>query len=229
VDPTRPESHGPFLVYFVPDLEAVETGKEVPGYYMLLKIDPRFPDMDEEINWYSGSVTSTGAHCLFKMPAWPFSLWPNGVNAATLYDTMMSQLPPAVVKSFNACHSTFDTELETAELESRKWKYVMLDFSKCKDGTLSSKLVFIDAGEKEVLDYDVIEVPDVDKDGNVLFNETYLGFRVGVERGGRKVVRTSHAVKSKLQQKREAAAEAREEAAAEARGAAANGKVEMTE
>ena len=203
------------------DFDAVETGKEVPGCYMLLKIDPQFPDMDKEINWYSGSVTSTGAHCLFKMPAWPFALWPNGVNAGALYDTIMAQLPPAVVKSFNPCHSTFDTELETAELESRKWKYVMLNFSKCKDVTLSSKLVFADAGEKEVLDYDVIEVPYVDRNGVVLFNETYLGFRVGVERGGRKVVRTAHTAKNKLQQKREAAADAR--------AAAVAGKAEMTE
>jgi hypothetical protein len=72
-----------------------------------------------------------------------------------------------------------------------------LDFSSVNDGgELSSKLLFADAGDREVLDLDVIEVPvALDEEGDILHSEyCLLGFKVGCidpdhGQGGRKVAR----------------------------------------
>ena len=179
-----------------------------------MPIDHRFPELDEEINWYSAHVA--GSHqVLFRMPAWPYPLWPKANNAEILYNAILRQVPEPVRKSMNAAHSVFDPSSEAAEtaaVEVRKWKYVMLDFSKVKGiGELSSKVLYSDAGDKEALDYDLIEIPtSVNQKGQVLALQTFLGFRVGCidDSGGRKIAR-SGAKKSKLQQKREAAAASR--------------------
>lgn len=170
--------------------------------------------MDEEITWYSGNVAGA-THLLFRMPAWPYPLWPKAVNSEYLYASITDQVPEPVKKSMNSCHSVFDPSSEDAEsaaVEARKWRHVLLDFSKVRGiGELSSKVLFSDAGEKEALDYDLIEVPlHFDNDGNALSYQTLLGFKVGCvdPNSSRKVARTG-AIKSKLQQKREAAQRAR--------------------
>lgn len=214
VNVNKPESNGPFLVYEVPDFPAAKDGKEVRGFYILLPIDHRFPDMDEEVNWYSAHVAG-GQHVLFKMPAWPYPLQPGIANGDYLYKAIMSQVPVHVQKSMNNAHSVFDPENEdlhdAALLESRKWKYALLDFSKVKDvETLSSKILYADAGDKDALDFDVIDVPLYfnARTKEVTHVQTFLGFKVGMEASGRKVTRTGKE-KSKLQKKREEAAAAR--------------------
>ena len=142
---------------------------------------------------------------------------------------MIIQVPAPVGKSMNNVHSIFDSSAEegknisAGEIEARKWRYVMLDFSKVKGvGELSSKAVYADDGEKDSLDYDYIEVP-------MFFDETkkeishhkiFLGFKVGVHspegEGGRKVQRTG-VKKSKLQLKKEEAKRRREAEQAKAK------------
>ncbi len=99
----------------------------------------------------------------------------------------------------NHAHSVFATDSDKSqdlETLSRQWKYFLLDFTGVKDlGELSSKVLFADAGDREVLDYDVIEVPvSVDVNCNIVHSEYLLGFKVGCrdldgEGGGRKVAR----------------------------------------
>lgn len=213
MNPTKPESNGPFLIYEVPNFQGAEADTEHKGFYMLLPIEHCFPDMDEEVNWCSGHVAGS-THILFRIPAWPHALYPKALNSEILYKSILEQVPEPVQKSMNASHTVFDSEdADTAATESRKWKYVLLDFSKVKDlGELSSKVLYQDAGERESLDYDLIDVPlYADGSGNVTHMQSFLGFKVGCvdARSSRKVAR-SGARKSKLQQKREAAVAARQ-------------------
>ena len=117
----------------------------------------------------------------------------------------------------NEAHSVFDKDEDNedgsmaVELENRKWSYYLLDFSKVKGvGELSLKAVCAEAGEKETLDYDLLDVPLYGTNEKVTHYQSMMGFRVGnVEAGkrdGRKVQRSAGVAKSKLQQKHEEAA-----------------------
>lgn len=212
VNPDHPESNGPFLVYDVPDLPGT-SGVQYKGFYLILPIDTRFVDMDDEVAWYTGACSGSKG-LLFKLPAWPFVLYPKG-DSRKHYDNLLKAVPEYVQRSMNDAHSFFDpgqadedlASNATAQAESRKWRYINLDFSSVKGSwNLSSKHIFADAGEREVLDYDYIEVPNAG--GRA---DAFLGFRVaripidsGSKGAGRKVQR-SDAQKSKLQQKRDAA------------------------
>lgn len=195
----KPEANGPFLVYEIPDMKGVEENTEHRAFYMITRIDPRFAELNDELNWYSANVVSDH-HILFRFPGWDYPFWPGNSKTEALFAALVKQTPEAVQKSMNACHSVFDRESE-AEAESRKWKYILLDFSRVKNPPeLSSQLVNKDAGEKEILDYDYLEV---DVDGAL---ETFLGFKVGcVDPGMTRKVARSAIKKSKLAQKREAA------------------------
>ena len=83
-------------------------------------------------------------------------------------------------------------------------------------GELSSKKVYSQAGNQEILDFDLLIIPAAwDDNNNVLHNGKFLGFRVGVSEGGRKTSRKA-TQKSKLAQKRAAAAAQAKAAAAAA-------------
>ena len=108
---------------------------------------------------------------------------------------IQEQVPGPVQKAMNHAHSVFAPDSDTAEsMEalSRQWKYILLDFTGVKDlGELSSRVLFADAGDKDVLDYVVIEIPVTFEDkGDTVFCEYLLGFKVGcIGEGGRKVAR----------------------------------------
>ena len=187
---------------------------EYRGFYCLLPTDNRFAEMDDEITWYSGRVLNS-TQVLFRLPAWPFCLWPKGDHSRDLYAQVVSRLSKPIEKSMNAAHAVFDKDdMDTAVMEARKWKNVILDFSKVKDiGELSSKVIYGDAGEEETLDYDWIQVPHfwtIDQSTGqkcATHNEELLGFKVAsvTSEGARKVKRTDKK-KSKLAEKRAAAA-----------------------
>ena len=214
VDPDKPETNGPFLIYQVPDFPGAKEGTEHKGFYIIMPVDHRFPDMDEETTWYSAYVSGSH-HVLFKFPAWPYALWPKADNGEILYDSILDQVPECVRKSLNNCHAVFDPDgsaghAGAAEVEARKWEYAMLDFSQIKGiGELSSRVLYDQAGDKDTLDYDLIEVPlYFDSDTSTISHyQTFLGFKVGSVDpegpSGRKVAR-SGTKKSALQLKREA-------------------------
>jgi len=214
VNKDDPEANGPFLIYDVPDFPAAKDGKELRAFYMLLQVDHRYQEWDPSINWFTGHVVGSH-HIMFKVPAWPFALYPKTPNAEVLYESMMEQVDDSVRKSMNNAHSVFDADgdLSEAEIEDRKWKYYFLDFTGIQGiGELSSKVVFDEAGKKEDLDFDYIEVPlyyDT-KTSQITHNESWLGFKVGcvdVEgRDGRKTQRQQVQL-SALERKRRAKAE----------------------
>jgi hypothetical protein len=113
--------------------------------------------------------------------------------------TIQDQVPKSVQKALNHTFSVFAPDSDTAqsmETLSRQWKYSLMNFSSTKDvGELSSKVLYADAGEREALDFDVIEVPaEHDKNGELLHSEyLVLSFKVANlddgEGGGRKVAR----------------------------------------
>ena len=211
----RPEANGPFLVYEVPNFRGADQTTEYAGFYILLPIDNRFGEMDDQTSWYSGKVVSSN-QILFQMPAWPFALWPFGAHSRIVYDQITSQVGDEAHKSMNSAHHAFDKKdgTDAALLESRKWKYVLLDFSGIPNvNELSSKVLYTDAGEQEMLDYDFISCPaewttdPTTGSNNIIREEELLGFKVASidTHGGRKVLRTAQK-KSKLAQKKEEAA-----------------------
>jgi hypothetical protein len=106
---------------------------------------------------------------------------------------IQDQVPEPVQAAMNDTHSVFEhgsDSSQSMETLSRQWKYFMLDFSGVNDvAELSAKVLFADAGDTDVLDYDVIQVNSNSGDTHVL-----LGFKVGCieldgKGGGRKVAR----------------------------------------
>jgi hypothetical protein len=200
VNPNKPECNGPFLIYRVPNFDGAKDGTEFKGFYIILGINKDFLEIDDSTNWFSANVTGT-QHLLFRMPAFPYALWPwlKGNVGESFMKIIQDQVPEPVQKAINHAHSVFAPDSDTSksmETLSRQWKYFLLDFSGVKDvGELSSKVLFADAGDREVLDYDLIEVPvSVNNKGEVVHSEYLLGFKVGCidpdgEGGGRKVAR----------------------------------------
>ncbi len=155
----------------------------------MLGIDKDFLEIDDSTNWFSANVTGT-KHILFRMPSpFPNAFWPwlKGSDGEEFMKNIQDQVPEPVQKAMNHAHSVFAPDLDTAqsmETLSRPWKYYLLDFSVFKDvGEVSSKVLFADAGDREVLDFDVIEeAPPVARDekGDICLHSEYLlGFKVG--------------------------------------------------
>jgi hypothetical protein len=217
------KDNGPFMVYDCPDFEA-KANIQMRAFYIVLRIDHRFVELDDNTNFYSARVV--GTHQIqFKVPAWPFPLFPHPKNQHSdkFWRALTDQVPRSVRNEMTNVHSVFDGDnMETAAsagaIEARKWSTMTLDFTKVKGvGQLSSSAVYADAGKMEALDFDYIELPvyrydDSTKKHSKIDEEHFLGFKVGVlapdGEGSRKVGRSA-APKSKLALKREEAAAAR--------------------
>ena len=128
---------------------------------------------------------------------------------------VLKGVPPAVAKSMNHCHDIFSTREQNqnvALVESRKWGSVTLDFSGVKgmdELSLSSRVLYAEAGKKEMLDYDLIKIPLHYSNGKVHLWQTFLGFKVGTvsregDHGGRKIARKAVTM-SKMAEKDEQA------------------------
>jgi hypothetical protein len=202
VNPNKPECNGPFLLYKVPNFDGAKDGTEFKGFYIMLEINKDFLKINDSANyWFSTNVTGTKP-ILFRIPAFPYVLWPwrKGNAGEEFMKIIQDQVPEPVQKAINHAYSVFAHEPDTVqstETLSRQLKYYLLDFSSVKDvGQLSSKVLFADAGDREALDFDVIEVPvGLDEEGKILHSEyNLLGFKVGCldpdgDGGGRKVAR----------------------------------------
>lgn len=211
--------NGPFLIYDCPDFEAKQN-IQMRAFYIILRIDHRFVELDDNANFYSARVL--GAHQIqFRVPAWPFALFPHtkNQNSEEFWKVLTSQVPTSVRNEMINVHSVFDGDnMETAAsagaVEARKWSTIILDFSKVKGvGSLSSSAVYPEAGKLEALDFDYMELPVFGgAKGLQIDVEHFLGFKVGViapdGEGSRKVGRSA-VPKSKLALKREEAERAR--------------------
>jgi hypothetical protein len=206
VNPNKPECNGPFTIYKVPDLDGAEKGSQYKGYYMILKIAKEFFDLDDKIAWFSGSIIDE-KRIKFRFPSYPFGLWPWQKNDSgeKFMAHIQQYVPMPVQRAMNDAHSVF-ADRDSSEVLSRQWQYIILDFSADKDSNhseLSSKVLFKEAGDKEILDFDIIEFTST---------ETWLGFKVAwVEdgrSGGRKVARQEEKLSAFAQKKKDAAAAA---------------------
>jgi hypothetical protein len=200
VNANEPECNGPFLTCKVPDFEGAKAGTEHKGFYIILPITKEFLYVDDTTNWFSANVTSS-KHIMIRIPAFPYPLWPwlKDGEGEQFMKTIQEQVPEPVRKAMNHAHSAFAPDADAAQTQdtlSRQWKYFLLDFSSVKDlEDLSSNILFAEAGPREALDYDVIQVP-IKAGGSgkeVLHYECLLGFKVGCidpdREGGRKVAR----------------------------------------
>ena len=184
--------------------------------------------MDSTINWYSAKVIDE-ATVQFRVPAWPFPMWPWNHNNTSLalggplYTMLQGQLPPCVQKSFNHHHSPWGTKqdgeddvAQTAEILSRMWIYYTIDFSSVKDsGSLRASILNEDPKTGDALDWDLVEV-DLGR-GDIELEETFMGFHVGREmedgplknkRGAAKMSKLGEKIAQREARKQKKAAEA---------------------
>jgi hypothetical protein len=211
VNVDKPECNGPCIVYEVPDFPGLKEGEEHKGFYIILPADRRYIDLDQHEEFYTARVIAS--HTVqIKLPAWPYSLWPHG-EIRPVYDSIIEQVPECVSRSMNDAHNKVDKSSSMGQ-ESRKWNYINLDFSRVESAqrmNLDSSILFDGAGDEQILDYELIEVPLVwrwlkNEVGQtvqkILARETVLGFRVGLKstESGRKTKRVNVA-RSKLAQK----------------------------
>lgn len=208
VNMKKPESAWPMLVYTVPDFPGVVDGTEHKGLYILCDVDKRFEEFDGTVDWYTGCVCGGNDKMLhFKVPAFPFPLFPNVTDGEWLYQGIQSQVGAHVQKSMNDAHANLDDQ-EAVTLEKRKWQDIVLDFSHCDDfDYFDSNCLCADAGPKKTLDFDVIDVPlKYSGPNSIQAWQSMYGFKVGCMTdgpvGARKTKRSGQQ-KSQAQKKRE--------------------------
>jgi hypothetical protein len=185
VNPNKPECNGSFLTYRVPNFDGAKVGTEFKGFYIMLGINKHFLEIDDLTNWFLPMLLECNISS-FECLHFPYALWPwlKGNVGEEFTRIIQDQVPEPVQKVMNQAHSVFapDSDMsQSLEMLSCRWKYSLLDFTGVKDiGELLSKVLFADAGDMEVLDYDVIEVPvSVDGKGAIMHLEYLLGFKVG--------------------------------------------------
>jgi hypothetical protein len=190
-------------------------GAKFNGYMIVLPVNSQFLDLDDEANQYTANIASE-KHVLVRVPAWPFAFWPwhkaGGYKGEDLYTLILEQLDDEMVKNVNHVYSFFDKGQEGAEspaIMSHQWKYYILDFSQVKDcGSLSSKVIFDEAGKKDVLDFDVISLPEHitgEDDKHTIVSEQHFQVfkvaRIEDDDGEGKKTKRAGAKKSKLASK----------------------------
>lgn len=154
------------MVYQVVDMPAAAKGDSsyYHGYSIQMKVDIRWAMFDTESEPYSCRVWKEDA-LLLRMPAFPFTPLYNreeiirtGKVAQNVRDAMD-----------NANHRFLDN------LKQRKWKYLLLQFPPGHE--LSSQVIFDEAGDKEELDYEAVEVEYQTEDG-LEKTEDWIHFQV---------------------------------------------------
>lgn len=203
----KPECNGPFLIFDVPDLPGAQLGTEHKAYYIMLTTDRRFEEIDDSQNWYTARVYSE-KKVLVRLPAWDFPFFPKTDQALSFQQSMTSAVDASVAKSLTNVFAAFDSEAADFQ-EARKWKHYVLDFSQVKDlGTLSSKKVFSGAGDEELMDFDIVELPYdcATNKQHGPWSQTVFGFKVAKipvqGTGARKVARVEDTTLSRAAQKR---------------------------
>jgi hypothetical protein len=66
LNPDKPECNGPFLIYRVPNFDGAKDGTEFKGFYIILRIDKEFLEIDDTTNWFSANIT-VAKHVTFQV------------------------------------------------------------------------------------------------------------------------------------------------------------------
>lgn len=145
-----PEANRELLIYATPELVSAEDKTdEYHGYYLVLPfVDPRYvwDDKTQEIDFYSASVYSEN-QIIVKYPAWPYTF--QSVPDRDSWEqilTKKAEMP--LLNAMDVARNDFQNSSDVPK-EAREFKTLLLRFP--QGHVLSSKAVFADAGEDEVL------------------------------------------------------------------------------
>jgi hypothetical protein len=151
VDASHPTSNVPFLVFPVKDIEGVDGKSYYEGFAIFYQVDMRWIKENEEEDPYTGRVF--GSNLLqFKCPAWPYSF-------LTMHDEIESQVPKNVLDTIEHSQHNY-----AENPKSSKFKTFMLEFPGGLE--LASKPIYLEAGENEDLEMDLIDLECDRMDGS---------------------------------------------------------------
>lgn len=145
VNVNRPEANREVNVYRLTNIPGVvKTEHRFHGYSIQIPVDIRWSLDEDEVDHYSGRVWKEDA-LLFRVPAFPYSALH---NRDEIHRGGASEM--VTIAMDDARH-----DFESGK-DRRQWKYLLLQFP--PGHTLSSKMIFEDAGDDEELDFDLVTV-----------------------------------------------------------------------
>jgi hypothetical protein len=105
------------------------------GYSFHMRVNLRWVDIDTNVKPYSARVWKEDS-VLFRLPAFPYTVVHNS-------EQVVKDLPGHVTNAVNSVLHLYDNDKDNCQ-----WRYLLLQFPAGQ--TLSSKLIFAEAGEDEV-------------------------------------------------------------------------------
>lgn len=162
-----PEATAPFYLYPITEIQAVKKNEDhYDGFCIQVKADIRWIKEDAEVESYTMRVwREDGVLC--KVPAFEHSLL---YNKAEIDGS--SRLSNSVINSMDDARHYFEQDKE-----SRMFKYYLIEMP--PGITLSSKVVFDDAGDDEELDFAIVPIEVKDgKKFDFTIKEFWLHFTV---------------------------------------------------
>ena len=139
-----PEANGPFLVFPLGNIQGVKTEERYAGFSIQFLADKRWILEDDTVEPYTGRVWGEDG-VLIKMPAFPYLILKNR-DILVAHSRVSEEMNNAID---DTRHSFVNDKA------NRMWAYYLLEFP--PGVTLSSSLIFADAGDDEELDYDLVE------------------------------------------------------------------------
>jgi hypothetical protein len=132
-------------VFKVVDISgAIKTEERYHGYSIQLPLDICWVINDVAVEAYTAKVWKEDS-ILLRIPAFPYTLLYNREGVR------LSDRSESVVNAMDNARHDYENNKET-----RQWKYLLLQFPPGQ--TLSSKLIFADAGDDEELDYGIVDI-----------------------------------------------------------------------
>lgn len=139
-----PEANGRFLVFPVTNLQGVKVEERYEGFSIHCPADSRWIVDNDKEDMYTAQVWGDDA-ILVRSPAFPF-LYLREQEKLVKNNSVSSEVNDAI----DHCRHEFANDIA-----NRMWSHTLLIFP--PGVTLSSSLIFDDAGEEEELDFELVE------------------------------------------------------------------------
>lgn len=163
VNTDRPEDNREVQIFGLKDIDGLATGSQYFGYYIVHPMDLRYISRDQTIEHYKARVF-TNNQILLTVPSWSFTLLMNR-------DEISPHVKPNVTDAMDDARHSFEDNKE-----SRRWKHLLLEFP--SDQTLSAKEIYVDAGEDEELELEIVPVTFIDDIDGKEKRVDFAGFTV---------------------------------------------------